>query len=73
MSLTLNQLICTTLLLLPYAVSHIPAPEAFTPGTVGGILYLGVVSEAGKLSDTGKSDQGDRCNTRHPCIRILYL
>jgi drug/metabolite transporter (DMT)-like permease len=46
MSLTLNQLICTTLLLLPYAVSHIPAPDAFTPGTVGGILYLGIMSEA---------------------------
>jgi drug/metabolite transporter (DMT)-like permease len=46
MSLTLNQLICTTLLLLPYALSHIPAPEVFTPGTIGGILYLGIVSEA---------------------------
>ncbi len=45
-SLTLNQLLCSILLLLPYAINHMPAKEVFTAGTIGGILYLGIMGAA---------------------------
>jgi len=43
-TLTLNQLICTILLVWPYAFAHAPDPEAITLEVVGGILYLGILS-----------------------------
>lgn len=43
-TLTLNQMICTILLVWPYALSHLPDPQTVTPGVAGGILYLGVFS-----------------------------
>lgn len=43
-TLTCTQLICTGLLLLPYAVHTMPSFEVFTPGVVGSLLYLGLVN-----------------------------
>lgn len=43
-SMTLNQLICTMLIIGPYAVHTMPPAETFTPGVIGGIIYLGLVS-----------------------------
>ncbi len=43
-TLTLNQLICTLLLIWPYAVTHFPEPGTVDTVVLGGILYLGVIS-----------------------------
>ena len=43
-TLTCTQLICTSLILLPYALHNLPPMEAFTPGVVGGLIYLGIVN-----------------------------
>ncbi|MDD3168128.1 MAG: DMT family transporter [Eubacteriales bacterium] len=43
-TLTLNQMICTVLLVWPYALSHLPDRQAVTMGVAGGILYLGIFS-----------------------------
>jgi drug/metabolite transporter (DMT)-like permease len=43
-TLTLNQMICTLLLVWPYALVHLPDPGTITLGVVGGILYLGILS-----------------------------
>lgn len=43
-TLTFNQLICTILLTLPYAFTHLPPSEHVTWEVVGGVLYLGIVS-----------------------------
>ncbi|MGI6257395.1 MAG: DMT family transporter [Anaerovoracaceae bacterium] len=43
-TLTMNQLLCTILLTLPYGVTHLPSAEQMTPGVIGGLLYLGLVS-----------------------------
>lgn len=43
-TMAFNQLLCTILLVGPYAVHTMPDIEVFTPGVVGGILYLGIVS-----------------------------
>lgn len=43
-TLTLNQIICSLLLVWPYALSHLPHSETVTPGVVWGILYLGILS-----------------------------
>ncbi|MEL7655580.1 MAG: DMT family transporter [Bacillota bacterium] len=43
-TLTVNQLICTILLIWPYALTHLPNPETISMGVVGGILYLGTLS-----------------------------
>ena len=43
-TLTLNQLICTILLIWPYALAHMPDPGDITIGVLGGILYLGTLS-----------------------------
>lgn len=43
-TLTLNQLLCTILMVWPYALTHLPAPETITTGVVWGILYLGTLS-----------------------------
>ncbi len=43
-SMTLNQLICTMLIIGPYAVRTMPPAETFTPSVIGGIIYLGLVS-----------------------------
>lgn len=43
-TLTCTQLICTTLLVLPYAIHTMPPFEAFTPTIIGGIIYLGLVN-----------------------------
>lgn len=43
-TLTLNQLICTILLVWPYAFTHMPEQGALTMGVIGGILYLGILS-----------------------------
>jgi len=46
LTLTLNQLLCSIILLAPYAISHFPAREVFTLETVGGVVYLGVMGAA---------------------------
>ncbi len=43
-TLTLNQLICTLLLVWPYAFTHMPERGGITAGVIGGILYLGILS-----------------------------
>ena len=43
-TLTLNQLICIGVILLPYALFHAPPLSAFTPALAGEIVYLGVIS-----------------------------
>jgi drug/metabolite transporter (DMT)-like permease len=43
-TLTFNQLVCTILLTLPYAIQHAVPTEVFTPDVIGGIIYLGVFS-----------------------------
>ncbi len=43
-SMTFNQLICTILILGPYAIHTMPPAETFTVNVLGGILYLGIVS-----------------------------
>lgn len=43
-TLTMNQLLCTILLTLPYAIGHWPTMDQMTPGVVGGLLYLGLIS-----------------------------
>jgi drug/metabolite transporter (DMT)-like permease len=43
-TLTLNQIICSILLVLPYALTHLPHSGTVTPGVVGGMLYLGILS-----------------------------
>lgn len=43
-TLTFTQLICTSLLILPYAIHTMPPAEAFTPPIVAGLIYLGVVN-----------------------------
>ena len=45
-TLTFTQLACTACLLLPYAIHTMPSASEFTPGVVGGIVYLGVVNVA---------------------------
>lgn len=45
-TLTFTQLTCTGCLLLPYAIHSMPPAETFTPGVVGGIIYLGLVNVA---------------------------
>lgn len=45
-TLTCTQLMCTACLLLPYALHTLPPVSEFTPGVVGGIIYLGVVNVA---------------------------
>jgi drug/metabolite transporter (DMT)-like permease len=46
LDLTLYQLICTVILLLPYIIGHLPDPVTLTAEAVGGVVYLGVVSSA---------------------------
>ena len=43
-TLTCTQLICTALLILPYAIHTMPPFQAFTPSMIGGIIYLGLVN-----------------------------
>ena len=43
-TLTCTQLICTSLLTLPYAIHTMPPLEAFTPDMIGGIIYLGLIN-----------------------------
>ena len=46
LSLTLNQLICTCLLLLPYVIHFAPPLAEFTPVLVWELLYLGLISSS---------------------------
>lgn len=41
-SLTVLQLGCTLVILAPYMIMNLPHLSDFTPGTIGGIIYLGV-------------------------------
>jgi drug/metabolite transporter (DMT)-like permease len=43
-TLTLNQIICSLLLVWPYALTHLPHSGTVTPGVVWGIFYLGILS-----------------------------
>lgn len=43
-TLTLNQVICSLLLVWPYALTHLPDLSTVTAGVAGGILYLGILS-----------------------------
>jgi drug/metabolite transporter (DMT)-like permease len=43
-TLTLNQIICSLLLVWPYALTHLPQNGTVTPSVVWGILYLGIFS-----------------------------
>lgn len=44
LDLTLLQQVCAIVLVLPYAIGHLPKAEVITPGVVSGVLYLGLVS-----------------------------
>ncbi len=43
-TLAFNQLLCTLLIVGPYALHTMPPLETFTPSIVGGIIYLGLIS-----------------------------
>lgn len=43
-TLTSTQMICTALMILPYAIHTMPPFQSFTPGIIGGIIYLGLVN-----------------------------
>ena len=43
-TLTFNQLVCTILLSLPFALSDLPKPEDITMPVLGGMLFLGFIS-----------------------------
>ena len=43
-TLTCTQLICTSLLIMPYAIHTMPPAEAFTPPIIVGLVYLGVIN-----------------------------
>lgn len=43
-TLTCTQLVCTALLILPYAIHTMPPFQDFTPGILGSLLYLGLVN-----------------------------
>ena len=43
-TLTLNQLICTLILLAPYIIYKVPELPAITPSTAGEVIYLGLIS-----------------------------
>ena len=43
-TLTLNQIICTCLLLLPYVLKFPPSLSVFTPTLIGELLFLGLCS-----------------------------
>ncbi len=42
-TLTCNQLICTIILTIPYALRHLPSADLITPSMIGGLLYLGII------------------------------
>jgi drug/metabolite transporter (DMT)-like permease len=44
LDLTILQQICAILIVLPYTLKNLPAPEIMTTGVIMGILYLGIVS-----------------------------
>ncbi|MCI5536547.1 MAG: DMT family transporter [Clostridiales bacterium] len=43
-TMSFTQLTCTVLMVMPYALHHMPPIDSFTPGVIGGIIYLGCVS-----------------------------
>lgn len=43
-TMSFTQLTCTVLMVMPYALHTMPPAEDFTPGVIGGIIYLGCVS-----------------------------
>lgn len=43
-TMSFTQLCCTVLLVAPYALHNLPPAEDFTPGVIGGIIYLGCAS-----------------------------
>ena len=43
-TLTATQLLCTILIIAPYALHQMPPAAAFTPSIIVGVLYLGIVS-----------------------------
>lgn len=42
--LSFMQLTCSMLLIMPYALSHLPAAGEVTPAVVFGVLYLGIIN-----------------------------
>lgn len=43
-TMAFNQLLCTVLIVMPYAVYTMPPIHSFTPKVIGGIIYLGLGS-----------------------------
>lgn len=43
-TLTFNQLLCTIILVSPYAIHNMSDISVFTPDVIGGIIYLGIFS-----------------------------
>lgn len=43
-TMSFTQLTCTVLLIAPYAIHTMPEIQDFTPGIIGGIIYLGCVN-----------------------------
>ncbi|MFQ7473175.1 MAG: DMT family transporter [Anaerovoracaceae bacterium] len=43
-TMAFNQLFCTVLIIMPYALYTMPSIHAFTPKVIGGIIYLGLGS-----------------------------
>ena len=51
-TLTSTQMICTALLILPYAIHTMPPFQSFTPGIIGGIIYLALHALQSKMSSS---------------------
>jgi drug/metabolite transporter (DMT)-like permease len=43
-SMAFNQLLCTILIIGPYAIHTMPPIDSFSKGVIGGIIYLGLVN-----------------------------
>ncbi|MEG1929677.1 MAG: DMT family transporter [Anaerovorax sp.] len=43
-TLTMTQLLCTIILVAPYAMTHLPESSQITPSIIGGLIYLGLLS-----------------------------
>ncbi|MBQ0079090.1 MAG: EamA family transporter [Eubacterium sp.] len=43
-TMSFNQILCTVIILIPYAIHSMPPIDSFTPEIIGGIIYLGTGS-----------------------------
>lgn len=43
-TLTMHQLLCTLIIIFPYAITHLPEKTLITPSVIVGVAYLGIFS-----------------------------